>query len=144
MVDNCASIVAAQRRRHPMLDWRVADVRNLPFEAESFDVLLDKGLLDNLFCYADAEAAVAAFRLEARRVLAPDGRLVVFSSHDAQTNEAALTNGGDGLWATAVAPMWNPRFPRIDIEYYHVAARAGTSVTKRRRDVRSPRRSPSA
>ena len=50
-VDNCASIIAAQRDRHPMLVWREADVRSLPFADGSFDVVLDKGLLDNLHCY---------------------------------------------------------------------------------------------
>ena len=118
-VDNCASVVAAQRDRYPMLEWVVGDCRALPFGDGAFDAVLDKGLLDNLYCYADADAAVAEFRAEAARVLAPAGRLVALSCHDRAATLAALDDAR--LWACAVAALANPRYPRIDIPEYQVA-----------------------
>ena len=58
-VDNCELVVQQQRERYPMLEWRVADVRRLDELPDGeFDVVLDKGLLDNLYCYVDTADAV--------------------------------------------------------------------------------------
>lgn len=119
-VDNCESIITAQRARYPMLDWRVADVQNLDgFDAESVDVVLDKGLLDNLYCYVDASDAVQRFVAEASRVLKPAGRLVALSCHDADATTKAL--GASDAWTLGVRELPNPRWPRIQIQTYQLA-----------------------
>lgn len=77
-VDNCAAVIEAQRNRYPMLSWIVGDVRDLPFEDASFDMVIDKGCLDNLYCYVEAQAAVGEFVREMRRLVrSPAGRFVV-------------------------------------------------------------------
>ena len=117
-VDNCASIIDTQRDRYPMLDWRVADVRRLPAPDASVDVVLDKGLLDNLYCYADAADAAEAYASEVARVLRPGGRLVAFSCHDAAATETALERDA---WDLRVREIPNPRWPRIKIPSYQIA-----------------------
>ena len=71
-VDNCASVIEEQRRRCPMLRWSVADCRRLPFDDGAFDVILDKGLVDNLYCYESlqAEGSAAATGSPVLRIMA--------------------------------------------------------------------------
>lgn len=110
-VDNCPSIIETQRLRYPMLTWIVGDVRSLDLD-EGWDAVLDKGCLDNLYCYVDAAKAVAAYKDEVRRLLKLSGRLLVISCHDAKTTEASL----NGDWDLAQIAIPNPRWPRIKIE----------------------------
>ena len=127
-VDNCASVIEEQRRRCPMLRWSVADCRRLPFDDGAFDVILDKGLVDNLYCYESPDAAVQAFVDEARRVLAPSGgRYVLLSCHDFPQTVRTLQRRADWTYAVGVLP--NPRYPRINIPNYHIA------IAERGRDV---------
>ena len=72
-IDASPATVAAARRRHPELDARVADVRALPFEAASFDVVVSTSTLDHFPSRAGVEAALR----ELHRVLVPGGLAVV-------------------------------------------------------------------
>ncbi|KAJ8607281.1 hypothetical protein CTAYLR_009536 [Chrysophaeum taylorii] len=118
-VDNCESIIAVQRLRYPMLRWLVGDVRSLPFNDGSFDLVLDKGCLDNLYCYVDTTAAVAAFIRETRRLLrAESGRFVVVSCHDEATTRDSLSLAN---WRFSILRVPNPRWPRIRVETYELA-----------------------
>jgi SAM-dependent methyltransferase len=116
-VDNCELVVQQQRERYPMLEWRVADVRRLDELPDgAFDVVLDKGLLDNLYCYVDTADAVREAVGEMRRVLRPDGgRLVVFSCHAAAEVLASLR---PEPWALEHAQLRNPRYPEVRVPTY--------------------------
>ena len=72
-IDTSAEAVAAARRRHPQLDARVGDVRALPFEDGSFDVVVSTSTLDHFRSHAEVGTALR----ELRRVLAPGGLAVV-------------------------------------------------------------------
>jgi SAM-dependent methyltransferase len=72
-IDASPAAVAAARRRHPELEARVADVRALPFEAESFDLVVSTSTLDHFATQADIDTALR----ELHRVLAPGGLVVV-------------------------------------------------------------------
>mmetsp|Transcript_252 Transcript_252/g.722 ORF Transcript_252/g.722 Transcript_252/m.722 type:complete len:267 (-) Transcript_252:269-1069(-) len=118
-VDNCESIIESQRLRYPMLTWRVGDVRRLEFDDASFDAVIDKGCLDNLYCYVDARDAVADFLREMARLLRPPrGRFVLVSCHDRDATRAALANA-DWCFDTLTVP--NPRWPAIQVQTYQVA-----------------------
>jgi len=49
-VDYSPVVIAQMKHRHktlrPEMEWLVADVRELPFDANTFDVALDKGTMD--------------------------------------------------------------------------------------------------
>jgi len=49
-VDYSSIVIQQMRRRHqstrPEMEWHEADVRQLPFETELFDVAIDKGTMD--------------------------------------------------------------------------------------------------
>jgi SAM-dependent methyltransferase len=72
-VDASPATIEAARRRHPGLDARVADVRSLPFEDGSFDVVVSTSTLDHFSARAGIDTALR----ELRRVLAPGGLAVV-------------------------------------------------------------------
>jgi SAM-dependent methyltransferase len=64
--------VARAASTHPGARWVVGDVRMLPFRDGYFDVLIDRGTFHYL-----APTDRAAYATEARRVLRPDGRVLL-------------------------------------------------------------------
>jgi SAM-dependent methyltransferase len=72
-IDASPAAVAAARRQHPGLDARVADVRALPFEDGSFDVVVSTSTLDHFPARAGIDTALR----ELHRVLAAGGLAVV-------------------------------------------------------------------
>ena len=78
---------AAHRRRN--LDYRIGSIQSLPFESGSFDVVVSFEVIEHV-----AEDVQKEFLREARRVLRPDGILVistpnkaVYSDRDSHHNE---------------------------------------------------------
>jgi len=49
-IDYSAVVIEQMRKRHgqarPEMEWHEMDIRNLSFQAESFDVVIDKGTMD--------------------------------------------------------------------------------------------------
>lgn len=76
-IDPTRAFIEAARQRHPGGDYRVAGAENLPFEDESFDLVVSYLSLIDI---EPLEAALA----EIARVLAPGGRLLLanLASHN--------------------------------------------------------------
>ena len=72
-VDIAGSVLAAAQARHPALNIVEADVRALPFAANSFDVVVSNSTLDHFAERADIAVALRALE----RVLRPGGRLLL-------------------------------------------------------------------
>ena len=72
-IDVSPGLVARVRELHPRLDARVADVRSLPFEAESFDAIVSNSTLDHFASVGEIGASLR----EIGRVLRPGGTLLV-------------------------------------------------------------------
>jgi SAM-dependent methyltransferase len=72
-VDVSPSVVAAAHARYPTLDARVGDVRALPFDGGTFDVVVSNSTLDHFASLDDLVAGVA----EVARVTAPGGRVIL-------------------------------------------------------------------
>src|SRR5437762_93398 len=72
-MDFSADIVDRAQRRDPRLTARTADVRRLPFEDGSFDLVVSLSTIDHLGGTDEMEQAVQ----ELARVLAPAGTLVI-------------------------------------------------------------------
>lgn len=67
-IDFAENMVAVARKRHPSIDFRIADAADLPFEDGDFDAVV-MGFA--LFMMAEPDRALR----EARRVLKPGGRV---------------------------------------------------------------------
>ncbi|UCG23679.1 MAG: methyltransferase domain-containing protein [Chloroflexota bacterium] len=63
-------MLAVARRTRPDVDWRLGDAQELPFDDESFDVVVSQFAL---MYFPDRVAALK----EMKRVLAPEGRLAI-------------------------------------------------------------------
>ncbi len=72
-IDLSSSVAAAAATRAEGLEASVADVRRLPFEADSFDAVVSNSTLDHLSGQSQAEIAIA----EIARVLRPGGPLMI-------------------------------------------------------------------
>jgi SAM-dependent methyltransferase len=72
-IDLSSDVVERAQRRHPDIAARRADVRELPFDDASFDLVVSLSTLDHLATVAEIGAAIA----ELSRVLVPGGTLVV-------------------------------------------------------------------
>jgi SAM-dependent methyltransferase len=72
-IDVSPRVATTAARRHPQLDASVADVRALPFPADSFDAILSNSTLDH---FGDRSQVVGALT-ELSRVLRPGGHLVI-------------------------------------------------------------------
>ncbi|CAE7035928.1 EEF1AKNMT [Symbiodinium natans] len=81
------------------MNWAVADLTNLSeqdFPTASFDIVLDKGTMDALFC-AGSDAVAAATR-EMHRILRPGGRMIMVSGvPPAKDVLSAFADGWDVL-----------------------------------------------
>lgn len=79
-VDFSPTAIADLSLKHeglPMLQYEVADVRNMPqYPTAFFDAVLDKGTLDALMCGDQADTNVDDMLQEASRVLRPGGCLI--------------------------------------------------------------------
>ena len=71
-IDTSAVAVERARRAHPEVEFVVGDVLAMPFEAESFDAIIDRGCFHTL-----AGADRSRYEREAWRVLRPGGRFLL-------------------------------------------------------------------
>lgn len=79
----------------PRLKWVCGDVTDLSrFEAESFDVVFDKGTLDSLMCSGPSAKLVSKMMSEISRVLKPGGLFVEISYGTPNTRAAFLKGPG--------------------------------------------------
>jgi SAM-dependent methyltransferase len=110
-IDSSAEVVERVGGRSPNLDVRTADVRRLPFDQGSFDLVVSISTLDHLESVREIEDAI----IELARVLAPGGTLAL--TVDNRANPAvALRNllpGAPlrriGLVAYTLGPTVGPR-----------------------------------
>ena len=80
-VDSSSTVIARMRKEFPdKVKWVQSDVRDMCFEDETFDVILDKACVDALFCFKEKDDVVEEYVQEAKRVLKSDGRFVIFTS----------------------------------------------------------------
>ena len=100
-IDNCPGVVEQQKVREPDMVWDLGDVREMEYETGRFDVVFDKGLLDNLQCYLEAEEVCAAGLKDMYRVLKPGGKFLLLSCHSPEELGGIMENSGCD-WITQV------------------------------------------
>jgi len=96
------SMLSVARHKCPAIDWRQGDVVKLPFDDESFDVVVSQFML---MFVADREAALK----EMWRVLAPGGRMAVAIWSDSQAYatlaDIARRNTSNAVAETLIVPF---------------------------------------
>jgi SAM-dependent methyltransferase len=101
---------AASTEMRPAIEWRQGDATDLPFDNEVFDIVFCQQVLQFI---ADPGAAL----LEMRRVLRPDGRLVMGVLRSLEFNSAydVLADALEEYVGHEAAEMMRSPFPAWDI-----------------------------
>jgi len=75
---------AASKASGRVIQWDVMDATSMPYPDESFDVVIDKSLLDCLHCCERSLEVLRRYLDESYRVLAPGGRFIAVSLQNPQ------------------------------------------------------------
>merc|ERR1712137_623588 len=82
-------------RDKPHMNYRQMDARQMDFNPESFNVVVDKAMLDSILCGEGSTHNAQKMLMEVSKVLKPDGVYVVVShGHPAYPHLLAAT----GVW----------------------------------------------
>jgi len=82
--------------RYPHLDWVCSDAKNMEFADDTFDLVIDKGLLDAIACnldYSEPSDSVCVLK-EMMRVLKPGKVLAIFSHSSLEIRKVLFRNAG--------------------------------------------------
>jgi SAM-dependent methyltransferase len=124
-LDLTEAMLRAAERVEPAVEWRLGDATDLPFDSESFDVVLSQA---GLMFFPDRVAAVS----EMRRVLRPGGSVAVsvWGSSPAQTAIGSLVEQHAGPeMATRYMAPWSFPNPEDLLEVMRAAGFADAEVS---------------
>ena len=85
ITNNDASVIAIKhmKRRNetlrPEIEWDVMDVKDMRYRDNTYDLIIDKGTLDNMLCYKLPYFSTANMLSECQRVLKTGGTYVAIS-----------------------------------------------------------------
>ncbi|KAI9773508.1 MAG: hypothetical protein M1835_006148 [Candelina submexicana] len=106
-VDFSDVVIGRMKARHPHLEWRVEDVRELELEDSSFDVAIDKGTLDAMLHGSpwdppdEVRSSIRQYVNEVWRILKPKGKWLYVTYRQPRFVKPLLLSGG--RWELVVA-----------------------------------------
>ena len=68
--------------------WEVMDVLDLKYDAETFDIIIDKSTIDAIFCSDNSHLSVATMLKECQRVLKTKGYYIAISNSGPENRES--------------------------------------------------------
>eukprot|EP00742_Colponemidia_sp_Colp-10_P001417 GILJ01001525.1.p1 GENE.GILJ01001525.1~~GILJ01001525.1.p1 ORF type:complete len:362 (+),score=53.01 GILJ01001525.1:56-1141(+) len=110
-IDLSRVVIQQMKERHVCRDkmtWEEMDATDMKFADDSFDLIVDKGLLDTLVCGTDSIENTVKMTFEIFRCLKPNGVFVAISLHEETDFITLLDNDCIG-WAVAHIRIDNPR-----------------------------------
>ncbi|KAH7335418.1 S-adenosyl-L-methionine-dependent methyltransferase [Rhizoctonia solani] len=104
-IDFSPIVIQHMQSLHPHMDWLEMDIRNLKFEAETFDILIDKGTMDAMLTGVsdvwnpspDVVENCEAEVKEAIRVLRPGGKFIYLTFGQPHFRRRYLTHSNCSL-----------------------------------------------
>jgi len=87
--------------------FQVMDCRNIEYEDESFNRVIDKGTLDTLLATEDCEKSVALYCAHVARILKPLGKFIIVSLYH-PSNHLLLLENQDYSWKVTCTPLKKP------------------------------------
>lgn len=78
------------KQKRPDMQWDVMDARELAYESQMFDLVIDKSTMDALLCGKFAQMNVAIMLKECQRVLKIGGSYLAISYGEPDTREQML------------------------------------------------------
>lgn len=81
-IDSSEVVISQMQERNSKragMTWSAMDATRMQYDKDSFDLVLDKSLIDTLACASDANTVVKKYLAEVVRVLRPGGKLISVS-----------------------------------------------------------------
>ena len=98
------------------MSWLVMDARNMEFDDESFDAIVDKGCLDTLLAYEASESSAAALCSQIARILKPGGVYMCYSIGPPSLRLPILENQ-DYSWKVKVEFVPKPIISDVRVKF---------------------------
>mmetsp|Transcript_15830 Transcript_15830/g.34330 ORF Transcript_15830/g.34330 Transcript_15830/m.34330 type:complete len:230 (+) Transcript_15830:412-1101(+) len=115
-VDFCETVISYMKSRaavdRPELKYLTMDAVQLPLPDESFDVILDKGMLDCVLCEKESWGRVRQLVERVSNVLAPGGVYIVYS-YGNPDDRRHLFN--EELFGWKITTYWIPKPSIMDL-----------------------------
>ena len=89
-MDISETCIQEMMQKRPDMKWEVMDARELGYESQMFDLIIDKSTIDALLCGKFAQINVAIMLKECQRVLSIGGSYVAISYGEPDTREQML------------------------------------------------------
>eukprot|EP00928_Gymnodinium_smaydae_P067152 TRINITY_DN50099_c0_g1_i1.p1 TRINITY_DN50099_c0_g1~~TRINITY_DN50099_c0_g1_i1.p1 ORF type:complete len:223 (-),score=33.70 TRINITY_DN50099_c0_g1_i1:105-725(-) len=86
------AMIERNRKRRPDMKWLQMDATALAFPDGSFDIVLDKSLIDTFACSEESASIVLAYLKEVQRVLRPGGVFLCISYGAPDTRLVFMTD----------------------------------------------------
>jgi ubiquinone/menaquinone biosynthesis C-methylase UbiE len=105
-------VIEKMKERHTNMDWRIMDVRKMEFEANSFDVAIDKATLDAMLYGSlwdpeeEVRRNVQQYVDEVARVLKPGGIWLYITWRQPHFIKPLLNR--EGIWNIEVQSLEDP------------------------------------
>ena len=89
-MDISEECIQEMKQKRPDMKWEVMDARDLSYESQMFDLIIDKSTIDALLCDKFAQINLAIMLKECQRVLKIGGSYVAISYGEPDTREQML------------------------------------------------------
>jgi len=119
-IDTSEIVISQMRQRNAKradMTWSVMDALHMTYEDDSFDVIIDKGIVDTFECNDNADLIISTYLKEVVRVLRPGGIFLCISFNDLSKRfETPDLNLKWRLWTPWLLlrkwRLWKPWRPR--------------------------------
>eukprot|EP00746_Dinoflagellata_sp_MGD_P090871 gnl/MRDRNA2_/MRDRNA2_35926_c0_seq1.p1 gnl/MRDRNA2_/MRDRNA2_35926_c0~~gnl/MRDRNA2_/MRDRNA2_35926_c0_seq1.p1 ORF type:complete len:370 (-),score=82.25 gnl/MRDRNA2_/MRDRNA2_35926_c0_seq1:100-1209(-) len=135
--DNSDTVIDQMKRRNvgirPEMKWVVRDATKMDFEDSSFELVIDKGMLDSLACKAGMENFIAtgSFLKEVMRVLTDQGVYLCISFGEPDQWKKYLERPHLG-WDIKIVELPPPGSPRYNYTCYaYLCRKHGAEATQK-------------
>ncbi|GMH68729.1 hypothetical protein TL16_g04998 [Triparma laevis f. inornata] len=98
------------------LTWQVMDARYMEFDDESFDAILDKGMIDTLLSGDNSIESAQKFSSHVARILKPGGIYMCLSS-GIPNERLPMLNNQDYSWDVECVPIAKPVISEVEVKF---------------------------
>lgn len=84
-IDSSDVVISQMQKRNEQragMTWSIMDATHLDYDSDSFDLVIDKGLMDSFACMSGSKGIIRRYLAEVVRVLRPGGKFLCVSKEE--------------------------------------------------------------